>query len=92
MCRSVLVLSAPLSSNSRVAYEIERTLRRGADVKHGEVEKHKPKIQDVLDIPNAAGAPLDKTSGLGGVPRSAPVNVSGSGASLAPFHRDYAEH
>lgn len=64
---------------------------RGANVKHNEVEEHKPKTQGALDTPNAAGAPLDTTPDSGGVPRSAPVksyavttSVSGIGTSSVP--------
>ena len=59
-----LALSVSLPNNFRVVFEIEQTLRRGADTPHikydkGKVEEHKLKIQGILGTLDATGSPLD---------------------------------
>jgi len=72
------VCSSP--SNSRVTGEIERTLRRGANmprVKHnrGKVEGHRLKVQEILDTLNAPSAPPDEA------PHAGPRDIAASSIS-----------
>ena len=88
-----------LSSDSRVSDEIERTLRRGANLPRvkrtkSKVEGHKRKIQEKLDTLDVPSAPLDGTLSLSErVPNLAPVDphaaattsaASGSGTFSVP--------
>ena len=84
MCQLV-VFGISLPSNHRVTGEIERTLRRGANMprtKHnkGRIEGQKLKIQEIrstLDAPSAL-LPVDSHGG-------ATTSTSESGASSVPL-------
>ena len=86
-----LVVSGSLPRNSRVAGEIERTLRRGVNLprternkgkiggQKGKVEGHK--VQGILDTPNTPNTPLDQTPSVDSRD-TATSSMSESGASL----------
>ena len=95
-----LILGAPLASDSRITDEIERSLRRGANLPRvrrnkSKVEGHKLKIREILNTLEAPSTPLDGTLSLSErVPNLAPVDAhaaattptSGSGtSSVLPF-------
>ena len=78
-------------------FEIEQTLRRGADTPHmkhdkGKIEEHKLKIQEILGTLDATGSPLDSEnlSMVARAPKLALVgppvitSVTGDGMSLTP--------
>ena len=83
--------------NSRVTHEIERTLRRGANMPRtrrnkGKVEGQKLKIQEIHNTLNAPGASLDGTLSLSELVSadSATTSVSGSGMfSASPSSISY---
>ena len=91
------VPSVPLPNNSSVTQEIERALRRGANIPRvkrnkDQVKRHKLKIQKILSALNAPSAPLDGMLSEG-VPNLAPADsatssASGSGTSSAPVFAD----
>jgi len=76
------------NSNSRVTREIERTLRRGANIpraKHnkGKVEEQKLRIQGIFDTLNAPSASLDETIPVNSY-NTATSSIPESGAPSAP--------
>ena len=72
-----LAPSIPSLSNSRVTHEIERTLRKGANMP--QIKHNKGKVLGTLDTP---GAPRDGTPSVGSHDTTA-TSISGNGGSLA---------
>ena len=103
-CVDLPFLPAPSPNNSRVTREIERTLRRGANMPRtrgnkGKVEGQNLKIIKIHDTLNAPSVPLDGTlSPSEHVPNLAPANshkaatASGSGTPSARLRQSCTEY
>ena len=94
MRRLVMALFTSIPSNSRIIYEIERTIRQRANMSHieynnSEVEWYKLEIQEILSTLNTSSSSLSETLSVGEHatdsasidphrPATAPVSESGT--------------